>query len=157
MADVNPTLPDSPANSGPVAGWHPTGKFIYFAQLGSLPFVKIGRARDVGVRLGGLKTGTPFQLRLLGAIPEYREFREADFHDVYGRSRCNGEWFALTEDLRGFLDSVGFKYEWRPGVLGDLWITAMPIEQLRELNRNLRADVERLEAERAKCADTWEI
>lgn len=74
------------------------GSFVYFVQSGSSGPIKIGFAKNAGVRLRGLQTGSHEKLRLLCAIPGGRAL-EAALHKAFKDARLDGEWFKPTPAL----------------------------------------------------------
>ena len=92
-------------------------RVVYFVEQDGAPtdfrFVKIGTTSErVGAktRLSTLQTGSPFEISIIGEIPERwfgREGSEAFWHSVYKRFRHAREWFLLpleeVEKLRALL------------------------------------------------------
>lgn len=80
--------------------------FVYFAYCAGR--IKIGYTTDVGERMRGIATSSPFPVTLLLTIPGTPE-DERSYHDMFGEDRTHLEWFDLSDDLREFL-SANFGY-----------------------------------------------
>jgi len=65
---------------------------IYFVQMGSLPFVKIGFTKFLTVRIGVLQSASPLPLVVVGTIPG-EQCDEALAHRALWASRKLNEWF----------------------------------------------------------------
>lgn len=72
----------------------------YFIQDTLSKKVKIGRSKDPQKRLLQLQTGHPNRLHLLVVIDGDHEQR---LHTHFAKHHVRGEWFDLTEELRGFV------------------------------------------------------
>lgn len=69
-----------------------TASFVYFIQQGRGGPIKIGVATDPRDRLASLQTATPFELRLLAAMPgSFPE--EKVLHARFHAHHIRGEWF----------------------------------------------------------------
>lgn len=66
--------------------------YIYFVQMDRIGPIKIGIAKDIGKRLFGLQTGSPYPLRLLCFFPGNEEMEE-EIHISFDFIRLEGEWF----------------------------------------------------------------
>lgn len=61
--------------------------------------IKVGRSKDVKVRLRTLQTGSPYELRLMGWIKTVDDRSlESDLHNKYAGQRRHGEWFTLAPE-----------------------------------------------------------
>ena len=70
---------------------------IYVAQAGGKDGpVKIGRAKNPRLRVAGMRTGCPTDLRLL-TFAEWHDTNEMLIHWYLRDSRTRGEWFAPTK------------------------------------------------------------
>lgn len=81
--------------------------FVYFAVADA--HLKIGKARDVGVRMRELQTGCPHKIELLGVIPSDRVgFLESFFHIHFRQHRVNGEWCLplSREEIEDVADNI---------------------------------------------------
>jgi hypothetical protein len=65
---------------------------IYFTKDTGTQAIKIGYSKKPKERLGGLQTGNPSKLILLGSIPG-TENDEATFHRRFAQFQLEGEWF----------------------------------------------------------------
>lgn len=72
---------------------------IYFVQAGNGGPIKIGRTGDLGSRLRELQTASPFELSLLGVMPE-----ESDLHQAFQDGLIRGEWFQPTHQLMEYIE-----------------------------------------------------
>lgn len=66
--------------------------YIYFIQMDRIGPIKIGFTKDIGKRLVGLQTGSPYPLNLLCLFPGIEE-DEKEIHNCYYPLRLEGEWF----------------------------------------------------------------
>jgi hypothetical protein len=77
-----------------------TNIYVMGTAVGDLAY-KIGHATEPEKRQGQLNAGSPFGVRLLGAMPiptEVVNAVEKSLHKRYRTSHVGGEWFALPED-----------------------------------------------------------
>lgn len=81
--------------------------FVYFIQEQGTSFVKIGRADDIRKRLDALQTGNPRPLMLIGYIQETGPNLERKVHAMFRAQSHRGEWFALSEDMKGYISQAG--------------------------------------------------
>ena len=65
---------------------------IYFTKDTGSQAIKIGYSRKPIKRLGGLQTGNPHKLILLGSVAGTLD-DEASFHSKFAQHRLEGEWF----------------------------------------------------------------
>lgn len=72
---------------------------VYFVVCRN-EFVKIGFAVDVRDRFGDLQTGCPYELKLVGVLPEVPFKAEKWFHILLRALHVRGEWFRLTDRVR---------------------------------------------------------
>lgn len=75
--------------------------YVYFARANDL--IKIGRARNVERRMAALRSQMPYDLTLLGVIPE-TAIPEGQIHELFSAHRARGEWFRPAPDLLAFID-----------------------------------------------------
>lgn len=66
---------------------------VYFIQADRGGPIKIGVAKDVEARLRDLQVGNPFELRVVGQIPNAGQALERRLHSLLERHRIRGEWF----------------------------------------------------------------
>lgn len=73
--------------------------------------VKIGRSKDLQVRLRALQTGSPYDLKLMGWIESDNDAQlEQKLHERYSDKNIRLEWFYLDpEDVLGELKSHGIR------------------------------------------------
>lgn len=72
---------------------------VYFFICKDLEAVKIGTTTNVEQRLLTVQTGCPFQVEILGWCLGAEE-HERVIHSILRRSRLNGEWFRLDENVK---------------------------------------------------------
>jgi hypothetical protein len=77
-----------------VRDWTPGG-FVYFVKCGA--FYKIGRAKNVKLRMAGIQF--PEKPRLIKAVHclDYG-FLEKALHALFAHKRTHGEWFDLSDE-----------------------------------------------------------
>ena len=80
-----------------------SNSFVYFIE--SNEFVKIGTTKDVHARIRILQTGSPFPMKLVGAIPG-NERRERDIHKAFEHSHAYNEWFHKSPELMEYIDNM---------------------------------------------------
>jgi hypothetical protein len=86
---------------------------IYFVQPRGRPFVKIGYARCVRLRVDDLQMGNPDELVVLGVIPG-SPATEAAIQERFAHLHVRGELFHLTGEVRLFVRDKAEAY--RPDV-----------------------------------------
>lgn len=84
------------------------GFWVYFIQAGDDGPIKIGKAKDVAVRLRALQTGSVVSLSLLHAIPPGGPTERA-MHRRFERHRGRGEWFDPAPELLEFIAGLSTK------------------------------------------------
>lgn len=72
---------------------------VYFLQCGE--FVKIGHAANLGSRLKGFQTHSPFVMKLVAFDFEKAE---CNWHSLFFEEHWTGEWFRLSPRM---LDQMG--------------------------------------------------
>lgn len=111
-------------------GGFDTSCIVYFIQVHGGGPIKIGASEDVGRRLTGLQTWSPFQLDILCEI-KTTYLAEAFLHEQQKAFRIRGEWFdpnaALTEIIAHITEHGTF-----PAPI------ALELEQLWEIRQSLR-------------------
>lgn len=80
--------------------------FIYFIETKDSKAVKIGFSIRPGERLWGLRTASPFQLRLIGYLPGTHG-TERSLHRRFAEYRMHGEWFQNSGSLQSFIQGIG--------------------------------------------------
>lgn len=85
---------------GVVTGVGKNACVTYFIQSVHGGNIKIGKATNVKSRLGGLQTGSPSKLVLLGTL---KGNQEAALHAKFSASRVHGEWFSPSPEIAAFL------------------------------------------------------
>jgi len=75
--------------------------YIYLIQCGELPYFKIGMAKNgVDSRMGQLRTGNPFDLKVLvNKKVEEMKVAESYLHMRYEEYHFRGEWFVFSPML----------------------------------------------------------
>jgi len=87
--------------SGPEVPWM-GGNIVYFMYSGGR--IKIGYSGTVAGRLKRLRTAGPFAPAVL-LVMRGNKGVESDLHVRFHADRLHGEWFALSAELRRFLNS----------------------------------------------------
>lgn len=85
----------------------PNERVVYF--IGSIEegCVKIGYSNNAQKRLGQLKTGCPFPIRILHTIPSKSPVTlESTLHGKYRKYRLHGEWFKIEGELKERLERL---------------------------------------------------
>jgi hypothetical protein len=77
---------------------------VYFVSARELDLIKIGYAFNPVARYHSLRTASPVELTLEGAIPGGYE-KEGELHKRFASDRMRGEWFRLSADLRAEIDA----------------------------------------------------
>ena len=80
--------------------------YVYFIRNPHTELIKIGKTRDVEVRLNQLSYEFKQRLELIGAIP-YEDSAKAErkLHVMFGDCRKTGEWFDIKiEDVAEILE-----------------------------------------------------
>lgn len=101
------TIPKPATDSCGVPGVmsNPKPGMVYFVRADRSRYCKIGWTGDLAARLPKLQTGNHLPLKLLAAMPGTRG-DEAQLHHRFARDRASGEWFALSLELREFIDAI---------------------------------------------------
>lgn len=85
----------------------PNERVVYFIGNTEEGCVKIGYSNNVEKRLGQLKTGCPFPIRILCIIPsESPVTLESTLHGKYKKYRLHGEWFKIEGKLKERLERL---------------------------------------------------
>lgn len=80
--------------------------FIYFVEAVGLDKIKIGTtSNSPRHRLQMLQNACPVQLKLLALVKGGVEI-EDHIHAAFQNSRCHGEWFYATADLRNYISTL---------------------------------------------------
>lgn len=74
----------------------PTGDDLYFIQCGDA--VKIGRAKDVWVRLANMQANNPVELNCLCRLPN-RGWEERQWHERFAHLLIRGEWYRWVPEI----------------------------------------------------------
>ena len=82
--------------------------YFIFSPDDPRSLVKIGYTKgDVEGRIAQLQIGCPFRLQLILAL-DGGGLLERTLHHRFRKSRCHGEWFYPTEEIRAFIiDALG--------------------------------------------------
>lgn len=91
MARFGGTAPEAPVLDRRVSA----GKCIYVVQPEDRPFVKIGSATNLLIRLGEIQCGSPERLKVLLVLPGSLRL-ELAIHRALSGHGVRGEWFQLT-------------------------------------------------------------
>lgn len=87
---------------GRVTGLDRSGSVIYVVKASGLRAVKIGIARSLQSRIGGIQTGSPFPVKCLLAFPGNTDCEQA-LHYIFRETRLCGEWFVLDSTMKQFI------------------------------------------------------
>lgn len=94
-------------------GWTPSkvrrskAAFVYFVQMGEGGPIKIGSAADLGKRVSGLDTASPYPLRLLGVLNGGVAL-EREMHKRFRAHHMRLEWFQPAQALLEFIASNAY-------------------------------------------------
>lgn len=77
--------------------------WVYFVECAN--FIKIGRATNPRLRIGGMQTGCPLPIRFLVAF-EGRDFLEKEMQESFSDCHHRGEWFSANDDLYDFIGAI---------------------------------------------------
>ena len=80
--------------------------YVYVVQSIHGGAVKVGYSDDPVKRLGGLQTGHPQELRIIG-LCRGNSATERDIHKALKRHHARGEWFDGTPECHKELSSCG--------------------------------------------------
>lgn len=75
---------------------------IYFVGPENGP-IKIGKAKNVKARLGGIQTGHPEKLYVWGVMLANERLENA-LHRKFSDSRMSGEWFKRSDEILRFIE-----------------------------------------------------
>jgi len=73
-------------------------KEVYFIRIGDWGPIKIGITYSIEKRLNELQVGSPWPLRLLGAVRGSRD-NERYLHEKFSHMRMEREWFQASDEL----------------------------------------------------------
>ena len=82
-----------------------TGVLVYFIVDEQRQVVKIGMSQNPENRLKELQTGNPHPLTLAAIVPGGYVL-ERQLHERFAAHRLSGEWFQLTREIRGQIESL---------------------------------------------------
>lgn len=77
--------------------------FVYF--IGCADRVKIGYSEDPAKRLTKINADSPWPCELLGYV-NADDFPESEVHQRFASVRLHSEWFALTAEIRAFVETA---------------------------------------------------
>jgi hypothetical protein len=85
--------------------------FVYFVKSEAHPqMLKIGRAKDVTVRIAQLQTGCPYELKLVGALKCKSDMHAVGIerlaHAIFKHARRRGEWFEYSRQVQTVVSAV---------------------------------------------------
>lgn len=119
--------------------------FVYYARNGHK--IKIGFSKNPWARITELKTGCP-ELRLVATERGTKEL-EKQRHNQFSEYRFVGEWFCLSDDIRGHLNVLAGRSQ--PSKAFDR--TAYQREYMRKRRNNLSGGVGAMRHARIDSAD----
>lgn len=79
------------------------GTYVYFIEAVGQGKVKIGFSSDVDARLSQLRTGSPYELRVVGRVDGGIDLEQI-LHDKFAKYRDDKEWFFFTKEIKAFID-----------------------------------------------------
>jgi hypothetical protein len=121
---------------------------VYFIRARELDMVKIGYSFNPIHRFNHLRTMSPVELTLEGAIPGDRA-KEAELHKRFKLARVRGEWFRLTPELWREIKRSSRPEKFTPSYVR-LWVKrlreadtaieqkAVPAEVVEQANRRIQ-------------------
>lgn len=85
--------------------------YVYFVKCsGENPLIKIGKAKNPIERIRVLQTGSPYKLKLLGAVKcksdQHAKQVELFAHNLFYKQRRRGEWFRLSVNTEQAIKNV---------------------------------------------------
>lgn len=80
------------------------GSQVYFVLAPEVERIKIGRTKDVRLRLASLRSHSPMELELLGRMPGGATVEEY-LHCTFASKRVRGEWFDAAPSIRRVAES----------------------------------------------------
>jgi hypothetical protein len=83
---------------------------IYFVRPEGRPLVKIGHARNVGLRVYKLQVACPDELVILGVVAGGFA-KEAALHARFAHLHVRGEWFRYTREVFDYLKAHAEQYQ----------------------------------------------
>lgn len=103
--------------------------WTYFLQSKLGGPIKIGKTRTgIERRLSTLDTGSPFELRIVGAV---HSDIEAELHKRFSGQRIRKEWFSISQELIDFIvENCDERYRGFEIVTKDVTVECAPIESL---------------------------
>mgnify|MGYP003680084348 CR=1 FL=1 len=78
---------------------------VYFIVADAVDRVKIGTSVDAARRLKTIASMSPVPLRL-AAVTNGHEGHEAKLHERFASARLHGEWFVLTSEIKGMIETL---------------------------------------------------
>lgn len=121
---------------------------VYFVTARDVDLVKIGYAFNPLARYRHLRTSSPIELRLEGAIPGGFD-KERELHKRYAKERMRGEWFRITPAIEAEIEASTkpAKYTWAAVRIWIRWLeeqeTPQAAPEVVQRHAELRADFER--------------
>lgn len=83
---------------------------IYFASTDDVPDypIKIGLTTEGRAlfRMSNMQTACPYKLVMLALIPVFITGQEGMIHGLFAATRLQGEWFARSPELLGYIDGL---------------------------------------------------
>lgn len=80
---------------------------VYFVKALETNLVKIGRTENLDKRLKALRTASPYRLEVMVQIPckslEHSRFVEAKAHELFKKTRRQGEWFKMGKEEKNVI------------------------------------------------------
>jgi len=82
------------------------GKDVYFVQCGDDGPIKIGMASNIKSRINDIQSMCPYQLSVIGSIPNGGKVTERLLHEKFSSLRIHGEWFSPGSELISFVSEL---------------------------------------------------
>ena len=83
----------------------PAKSWVYFIESKETGLIKIGKSISPDKRFNAIRTMSPDELVLLGAMPE-DVVTEHELHKKFSHLRKHGEWFEGAGELHNFIDEL---------------------------------------------------
>lgn len=84
-----------------------TQRCVYFVQAACGGPIKIGRAKDIEIRLKSLQSGNPELLVVLAVLWGSWHREERQLHQQFASAHLRGEWFRPTDELLACIKGIG--------------------------------------------------
>lgn len=96
---------DAAKREKPTESKEPARSWVYFIESKETGLIKIGKSISPDKRFNAIRTMSPDELVLLGAMPE-DVVTEHELHKKFSHLRKHGEWFEGAGELHNFIDEL---------------------------------------------------